>query len=323
MVLNDEKDRVVFGRRLPNELEAVMRALQPYRGTIRGIAVESTFNWYWLVDGLQEAGYRVHLVHTAKMEKYKDRKYEDDHSEAWLSAHLLRVGRLPTGYICPRERRGVRDLLRKRGHLVQQQTANILSLENIFARTLGCKIGAQEVRELDEETIVSRFQDANVALAGASTLRVVRVLQEQIRELEEAVLQQVQDDREFRLLKTISGVGQILGLTIWLETGEIGRFSSVGDYASYSRCVKSERWSNGRKKGEGNRKNGNRYLRWAYMEAAHYAVRYNPRARRFQQRKAGKTNAFTAWSALAHKLCRASYYVMRDQVAFRSQLLFG
>jgi transposase len=112
------------------------------------------------------------------------------------------------------------------------------------------------------------------------------------------------------------GIGLILSLTIMLETGDIGRFPTVGDYASYCRCVNSKKISNGKKKGSGNTKNGNKYLAWAYVEAANYAIRFCAKIKSFYQRKKAKTNGISAIKAVAHKLCRACYYIMKDQVAF-------
>ncbi len=99
-----------------------------------------------------------------------------------------------------------------------------------------------------------------------------------------------------------------------LETGDIGRFSAVGHFASYCRCVGSQKISNGKRKGSGNKKNGNKYLAWAFVEAA--KVRFNPQIRRFYQRKKAKTNGIVAIKAVAHKLARACYYTMQDEVLF-------
>jgi transposase len=118
-------------------------------------------------------------------------------------------------------------------------------------------------------------------------------------------------------------VGKILGLTIMLETGPIGRFETVGDYVSYCRKVPSQWTSNGKRKGSGNKKNGNKYLAWAYAEASDFARRYHPEPRAYYNRKMQKSNPAVAHSALSHKLARAAYYIMRDQVAFRPETLFG
>lgn len=154
-------------------------------------------------------------------------------------------------------------------------------------------------------------------------MEVINTLNEQVSLIEKTVKAKAKLRSEFNLLKTVYGVGDILALTIMYETGEISRFPQVGDYCSYARCVESRRMSNGKKKGENNAKNGNRFLAWAYVEAANYATRFYPEARAFAQRKTAKFNRTLAVKALGHKLARASYYVMRDQVEFNPARLFG
>jgi transposase len=127
---------------------------------------------------------------------------------------------------------------------------------------------------------------------------------------------------EFKQLLTMPGIGKILGLTIMLEVGDINRFAGVGNYSSYCRAVKSERISNKKKKGEGNKKNGNKYLSWAYVEAANFAKRHYPEVQSFYNRKKAKRNGVVAIKALSNKLARASYYVMRDQVPYDVNRLF-
>ena len=112
-VLIDERDEVVYRKRLPNDLTLIIEQLSPYQSTLEGIVVESTYNWYWLVDGLMEKEHRVHLANTAAIQQYEGLKYTDDDSDARWLAHLLRLGVLPQGYIYPKEERAVRDLLRK------------------------------------------------------------------------------------------------------------------------------------------------------------------------------------------------------------------
>lgn len=121
----------------------------------------------------------------------------------------------------------------------------------------------------------------------------------------------------------MNGIGDILALTIMLETGEIKRFPKAGNIASYCRCVGSKKISNGKKKGKGNTKNGNKYLAWAFVEAAVLAVQYNEKVKRFYQRKKDKTNSVVTIKAVAHKLSRACYYILRDRVAFDNARAFG
>jgi transposase len=324
LVILDEQDRIVYRRRLPNHLSAVLDALEPYQKDLEAIAVESTYNWYWLVDGLMEAGYTVKLVNTSAVKMYDGLKHTDDEDDARHLAHLLRLGILPTGYICPVKERGVRDLLRKRAQLVRCRTAQFLSIQNLVSRNTGGGIGPDEIRDLDDESISRLFGgNAERALALRSNLSVVRCLDEQIGTLERTILGRAKLKPAFQRLQTVPGIGKILGLTILYEAGPMKRFAKIGQFASYARCVQSSRWSNGKKKDEGNRKNGNKYLAWAFVEAAHFAVRHSERARRFYQRKKAQKNTAVAVKSVAHKLARACYHVLRDQVAFDEELAFA
>ena len=107
-----------------------------------------------------------------------------------------------------------------------------------------------------------------------------------------------------------------------LETGPVSRFAQAGNYASYCRKVPALRLSNAKLKGRGNRRNGNKYLAWAFSEAAHFARRYSPMARSFYDRKRQKTHPAAAHNALASKLAKAAYYIMRDQMEFIPEKLF-
>ena len=323
VVVLDEQDRVIYQRRLPNDLELILRELAPFSEQLVGIAVESTFNWYWLVDGLMEASYRVHLANPAAMRQYDGLKFTDDRSDARWLAHMLRIGLLPEGYIYPREQRALRDLLRKRGRLVQQRTANLLSLQNLVHRNTGRRLGGATLRRMEFAELDLQHGDANLTLAMESTRRVLECVDGEVKQLEQEVLRQLKPDPLLRLLKTVAGVGDVLAPTIRLETGEIGRFPSAGNYVSYCRCVGSQHLSNGKAKGKGNKKNGNPYLAWAYVEAAHFAIRYHSQVRRFYERKQARTHRVVALKAVAHKLARASYHVMRDQVPFKIGLAFG
>jgi transposase len=323
VALLDEDDRVVYRHRLANDAQAVVRALAPYRQEIEGLVVESTYNWYWLVDALMEAGYRLHLANTAAIVQYSGLKYSDDDSDAAWLAKLLRLGLLPEGYIYPREERAVRDLLRRRSRLVQQHTANVLAVQNLLSRNRGHALSGNEIKRLTPEKVNALLPDANLALAVQSTLLAMRGQEAAIDLLEREACAQVRCQPAYRHLLTTSGIGQVLGLTILLETGPIERFARVGNYASYSRCVGSERLSNGKRKGRGNTKSGNKYLAWAYLEAANFAVRYNPRIKRYYQRKRAKTNGVVAIKTVAHKLARACYHMLREGSDFDVERAFA
>lgn len=318
----DENDRVLKQKKLANRLELFVKELEPFRETLQGVAVESTFNWYWLVDGLIEHKFPMLLVNTAATQQYEGLKHSDDQYDAWWLAHMMRLGILPTGHIYPREQRAVRDLLRKRANLVRQRTANVLSVQNLEQRNRGTKISSNEVKKLTAERIVELYANEDLALALKATIKVIETLTAQTKLLERAVLKKARLREEFKLLLTVWGIGEILGLTIMLEAGDMSRFPSPGDFASYCRCVNAKRLSNGKKKADNNTKNGNKYLAWAFVEAAHYAIRFYPEAKRFYDRKTAKTNSIVAIKALAHKLARASFHVLRDQKPFDPKKVF-
>ena len=319
----DEQDKVVMQKRLPNELERVLVVLASFKQLLVGVVVESTFNWYWLVDGLMQAGYRVHLANPAAIEQYQGLKYSaDEHDARWL-AHLLRLRILREGYIYPREARAVRDLMRRRMQLVQTRSAQLCAMQTQFMRSTAQHRSSNELKRMLPEEIDAQVEEGNIASGLRANLAVVRTLNAEIKRLEREVLEQVSLAAQFEPLLSITGVGNILALAIMLETGELSRFANVGNFASYARCVDSRRLSNDKKKGEGNTKCGNKYLAWAFVEAAHFAVRYSPRIKRFYERKAAKTNKIVASKAVAHKLARAAYHVMQECVPFDEARAFG
>jgi transposase len=321
--LLDENSKTVAKKRITNNLATIILFLEPYRDAITGLVVESTYNWYWLVDGLMEAGYKVHLANTAAIQQYSGLKHGDDNSDANWLANMLRLGILPEGYIYPKEERMVRDLLRKRLQLVQQKTQNMLSIQGLYDRHLNKRLNSNKLKQLTNTDIENDFSDKNVCLTVSSNLAIQHCLAIQISTIEKSLKKQLKLKEAFINLTSIDGIGLILALTIMLETGDIKRFSEVGNYASYCRCVNGARYSNGKKKGKTNIKNGNKYLAWAFVEAANFAIRYNGTIKKYYQRKLAKTHMVVAKKTVAHKLARACFYVLRDKVEFDVNKAFG
>jgi transposase len=320
----DGEGKRIFKKKLPNDALLISDVLKPFKEEIMGIVVESTYNWYWLVDALMEEGYKVHLANPAAIQQYSGLKHADDNHDAFWLAEMLRLGILPEGYIYPKEERPVRDLLRKRGHLVRLRTSLMLSLQNIVSRNCGVGLRGNDVKRLKEDRIQPLLEEnQDLAMAGRVSKEAIDFLTRQIRKIEGIVEKRVELKEAYRYLLTLPGVGKILGLTIMLETGPISRFATVGDYTSYCRKVPSQWISNGKRKGSGNKKNGNKYLAWAYAEASDFARRFYPESRAYYNRKMQKSNPAVAHSALSHKLARAAYYVMRDHVVFCPEKLFG
>src|SRR5437016_5916572 len=321
--LIDQAGQPLYCRRLPAELPPILQALAPYRPQLQAIAEESTFNWYWLVDGLQAAQYPVRLANPAALAQYSGLKQTNDESDALWLAELLRLGILPTGYIYPKAERPVRDMLRRRLLIVRQATQTVLSLQSMVTRHTSRAVSAAQLQDWTLREVRAAFADAYSQQTATALLELLAEQRRLQHSLEKQVLTVAKPTAPFQRLVSLPGVGPILGMTIALETGPIARFASAGDYASYCRTVNSRRESAGKKKGENNRKNGNEYLAWAYVEAAYFAQRYSPRAHAWFASKTARVGRVVAVKALACKLAKAAFYVLRDGVDFNEDKLFG
>lgn len=319
----DGEGGILFERRRPNDLARIVSDLEPYREDLAGVAVESTYNWYWLVDGLMDHDFPVRLVHTPAVAQYAGLKHGNDFSDAWHLAQLMRLGLLPEGYIYPREQRATRDLLRRRFSLVRQAVQLALSIQSSYSRTTGQRLSVNALRRTSPAQIVDLFPDPTTRYGVMLQLKAWLTLQDQIQSMEKWVRTDLANPGDLVRVRSVPGIGLLLGMTILLETGTIKRFASVGDYASYCRMVESVRFSNGKTKGHGNRKCGNRYLCWAYMEAANFAIRYDARIQRWHARKQARKHKIVAIKAVAHKLARACYYMLREGTDFDVTRAFG
>lgn len=311
----DDAGALCYRQRLPNDLSLLDAALTPFREGLAGVAVESTYNAYWLIDGLQAQGYPMRMVNTLAVPQYAGLKHGDD-SDARHLAELMRLGLLPTSYIFPREQRPLRDLLRRRMLLVQQSVGLLQSVQGYWARATGQRLSANGFRHLTRQQLADTFPEPTELFAVVSLIQMWRGLQGKIAEMETWLAEDTRGRRDLMALRSVPGIGAVLGLTIWLESGEISRFDAVGHYTSYCRLVAALRFSNGKKKGTGNRKRGNRYLAWAWMEAANFAIRFEPAIHRWYQRNAAKKPRLVALKAVAHKLARAGYHLLRDDGTF-------
>lgn len=321
VILNAEKE-VLYKRRQSNDLTVILNELAAYKEEIEGIVVESTYNWYWLVDGLQEAGYKLHLANTTETSKYASAKYTDDSSDAKLLAELLRDGKLREGYIYPKDVRGLRELLRRRLRAVQQHTMVLLGIQSLITRYTGRRLSNREIKILTRDEITKLLQDEHLQVIVSGQVELLSGFTKLIKGLEKQAKKHIKSNDIFKRLMTIPGVGEILAMTILLETGEVSRFSGAGNYCSYCRCVKSEKISNGKKKGSNNRKNGNVYLSWAFMEAANFAIRFSDKIKKFYQRKMTRTCKVVALKTIAAKLSKASYFIIKEGREFEVRKSF-
>ena len=235
----------------------------------------------------------------------------------------MRLKILPTGHIYDAKLRPVRDLLRRRLLLVHQRTALMLSFKSLYTRTTGQEMTLSGLKELEIKEAQELYDHpANQMIAGMQ-IKHIDHLSESIEKIEKAVLASARELPFYSKLTSLPGVGRILGMTITMEVGDIKRFADAGNFASYCRTVAAQRTSNSKKKGENNSKCGNKYLAWAFVEAANFARRYDAQCRQWSDRKAAKTSKVIATKALACKLAKAAWHVMSQGSDYDAERMFG
>jgi transposase len=321
--LVDTDGKRVGQRKLPCQLREVVKFLSPFKQRLVKVAVESTYNWYWLVDGLKALNYPVVLANPAAMQQYNGIKHADDTNDAFFLAELLRLNILPTGYIYDPQLRPVRDLLRRRLLLVRQRTSLMLSFKSLYTRTTGKEMLLGQLKQLEVKEAQNLYDHpANQLIAGVQ-IKHIEALTESIERIEKAVLGSARELPCYAKLTTLPGVGRILGMTITMEVGDIQRFAGPGQFASYCRTVEAKSISNDRKKGANNSKCGNKYLAWAFVEAANFARRYDEQCRRWFDRKAAKSGNVLPTKALACKLAKTAWYLMVEGTEYDAKRMFG
>lgn len=320
-IINQEGKRLGH-RKVACDLGAIVSYLDPFKAQLQSLAVESTFNWYWLVDGLRKSKYPIDLANPAQIEQYRGLKHSDDKDDAYHLAELQRLNILPKAHIYDAQLRPVRDLLRRRTSLVHQRTSLFLSFKSLYARTTGQRLDLKDAKKMEPAEAVRLYTHPANQLIAQEQSKLIGYLEASISKIEKAVLACAGEIPYYSRLTTIPGIGRILGMTITMEVGDIGRFKTDGDFASYCRTVDARRMSNSKQKARNNAKCGNKYLAWAFVEAANFARRFDENCRRWFDRKKAKTNNVVATKALACKLAKAAWHVMEGQCDYDGARIF-
>ena len=322
----DDKDKVLLKEKLKNDLGAILHALESFSPR-PSIVVEATINWYWLVDGLQEAGFDVKLAHSMALYMITGAKVKTDRRDAFSLAKLLRLDAIPEAYIYPKAKRPIRDLLRKRKQVVRLRANAYGALRRVLLQHGIYGYSQATIKSLTEEQLDQHLEHFATQAGCHLEVQRIRFYSDQIKTLENIILSSVSDDQRFELLQTIPGVGKILALTILYESGDINRFQSAKHFCSYARVVPGIAQSSGvSKRGRGS-KQGNPHLKWAFCQAAAISVRYNTGIRKFRQRhlarRRSKAKKLVTLCIVSHKLAIASYNILKNRVPFKQELMFG
>jgi transposase len=314
----DQAGQTVFARDLPARPDAFLDAVKPFReGLVVG--AECMFAWYWLADLCEDQSIPFVLGHALAMKAIHKSKVKNDKVDAAKLAALLRGGLFPMAYVYPRGKRQTRDLLRRRSFFVRQRAQLIAHIVNTNSQfnlpPLSKKLTYAANRT---EDFAERFEHPSTKLSVEADLGLIDAYQEQVAGLERHLVKnaKVNDPVTFGLLRTVPGIGPILGLILLYEVDQMERFPEVGNFLSYSRLVRCEHESGGKVKGYGNRKMGNGHLKWAFSEAACLLLRSLPAAKAWMQRQERKRGKRKALAVLEAKLGRAVYHLWRKQVPF-------
>jgi transposase len=322
----DENLSIHLQMKAANEMTLIADLLEPFNPDLL-IVLESTFNWYWLVDGLADRGFQVCLAHTLGLPMITHAKVKTDRRDAFTLAKLLRAGVIPRAYIYPASTRPVRDLLRRRQKVVAMRAQEYGTLRQLLLREGILSSSRNEIKLAQEEDLSEWFSHPLVVMNGSHQLERIDLLSRQIHQLEQQVIDLTRDKADYKRLLKIAGIGKVLALTILYEVGEISRFQSVRHFSSYCRLVPGVAQSGAVSRRGRSSKQGNGYLKSAFNQAAVVAVRSYPRIRRCYERHLarhrGGARRLVAYNVIAHKLAQAVYQVLKRGEDYREEMLFG
>lgn len=313
----DQEGNTCVHKEIPADPQKLKQILEPYIGNIV-VGVECMHCWYWVSDFCNDLGVDFILGHALYMKAIHGGKAKNDRIDSFKIVKLIRGGNFPLAYVYPKKMRATRDLLRRRMKIVRHgadlkaHVANTTSQYNLPPNKVNLK--NKDARE----QLRSTFPDLSVQKNIDLDMAILDCYTQQLSKVEWYIQQQAKQHNpiHFHLLKSVWGIGPILALTIIYEIGSIDRFASVQKFASYSRLVKCKAESAGKSYGTQGNKIGNAHLKWAFSEAAVLYLRGNKKAQRYLLKLQKRMSKAKALSALAHKLGRCVYFMLKNETVF-------
>lgn len=319
----DQEGNIVLHRNIRTNSELFLKTIAPYReGMV--IAVECIFMWYWIADLCAQQNITFVLGHALYMKAIHGGKAKNDKIDAHKIAVLLRGGMIPMAYVYPQEMRSTRDLLRRRMHLTRKRAELLAHIQNTNYQYNLPDIGKKIAYKANREGVAERFCDESVRKSIDLDLKLLDYYDQLLPRLEHEIslIAKFHDADSYFRIRSIPGIGRILGLVILYEIHDINRFPRVQDFVSYCRLVKSAKESAGKRMGTSGKKIGDVHLKWAFSEAAVLFLRRNPQARKYRDKLKKKHGKAKSMTILAHKLARATYYILKRKEVFNMQKFF-
>jgi transposase len=320
----DGSGEIVLHRNIKTDREVFLKTIEPFTEDIV-VAVECMFTWYWIADLCTQEGIPFVLGHALYMKAIHGGKAKNDKIDSHKIGALLRGGMIPMAYVYPAKMRATRDLLRRRNHLMRKRAELYAHIQNTRSQYNLPDFLGRIAKPQTREGIVERFQDPSVQKMIDTDLAVIEAYDPIIAKMERDIIKMADqhDPVAYALLKSIPGIGRILGLVILYEIEDINRFPTVQDFVSYCRLVKSAKESNGKKYGPSGKKIGNAHLKWAFSEAAALFLKGNEPGKKYLHRLANKHSKGKALSILAHKMGRAVYFMLKNKKPFELNKFLG
>ncbi len=320
----DGTGEIVLHRNIKTDRDVFLKTIEPFTEDLV-VAVECMFTWYWIADLCTQEGIPFVLGHALYMKAIHGGKAKNDKIDSHKIGALLRGGMIPMAYVYPAKMRATRDLLRRRNHLMRKRAELYAHIQNTRSQYNLPEFLGRIAKPQNREGIVERFQDPSVQKMMDTDLAVIEAYDPIIAKMERDIIKMADqhDPVAYALLKSIPGIGRILGLVILYEIEDINRFPTVQDFVSYCRLVKSAKESNGKKYGPSGKKIGNAHLKWAFSEAAALFLKGNEPGKKYLDRLANKHNKGKALSILAHKMGRAVYFMLKNKKPFEQNKFLG
>jgi transposase len=310
---------VLVHRNVKTTPEAFLDTVAPYRDDLV-VAVECMFTWYWLADLCAAQGIPFVLGHALAMKAIHGGKAKNDKIDSHKIAVLLRGGLLPQSYVYPASMRATRDFLRRRLHLVRKRGQLLAHMQNTRAQYNLPPFERRLAYPANRDGVSRHFPDPSVRKSIEVDLALLDQYDALLDDLEQTIVREAtcDDPDAFHRLRSVPGIGKILGLTILYEIHDIARFDRVQEFASYARLVKCTHQSAGKTLGTGGAKMGNVHLKWAFSEAAVLFLRHThtAAAAKFMARLEKQHGKGKALSILAHKIGRAVFYMLSRGTVF-------
>lgn len=311
--------KVLMKRNVACDIKTFMNHIEPFKKSLT-VGVESTYNWYWLLDDLKKHKIICALGHALYIKRMKGGKHKNDPVDASDIADMLRTNHFPLAYDYPSEMRSCRDLFRRRHFFVRKRAATYTHFQNTFSQ-YGLLDPVYTLVKIQgkRRDLLKRAVDDDMRKIVATDLDYIDSLDEIIKDLENQAIKQARyhNRKHFDLLQTIIGCGPVTALSILYETHTINRFSTPQRYSSYCRVIGADNESSGKYLGHSSSdKIGNPYLKWAFSEIAIHMLKDSPEAKEWYNAVSSTCGASGARARLRHKLAVAVYHMLKKNVAF-------